>query len=252
MGPVSRTESVIVETTGARSDGELARPSAPSEGVSARSAHGGLALRHREDGHLELRANGIFVMDTRETSTEKALATHALELHPDPKHVLIGGLGLGFTLEAVLTDPRVEAVAVVEIEPRLVEWMRAGRVPHGPGLLKDERVHIEVADVAVVLRESQAGTYDVVLLDVDNGPGYLVHDANGALYEAPALADARRATAPGGTVVVWSAAQAPELLEVMGQVFDQAEALSYPVDLQGHTMTYWLYVGTVSTGNGNG
>ncbi|MBB3092065.1 spermidine synthase [Nocardioides albus] len=209
-------------------------------------ADGGLVLRHRSDGHLELRANGIFVMDTRETSTEKALATRALELHSKPGQVLIGGLGLGFTLEAVLADPRVEAVTVVEIEPRLVEWMRAGRIPHGPDLLKDERVHIEVADVAVVLRESHAETYDVVLLDVDNGPGYLVHDANGALYEAPALADARRATSPGGTVVVWSAAEAPALLEVMAQVFDEAEAHSYPVDLQGHSETYWLYVGRLS------
>lgn len=225
---------MIVETTGA----------------SARSAHGGLALRHRADGHLELRANGIFVMDTRETSTEKALATRALELHPEPRQVLIGGLGLGFTLEAVLADPRVEAVTVVEIEPRLVEWMGAGRIPHGPRILGDERVRIEVADVAVVLRESPTATYDIVLLDVDNGPGYLVHDANGALYEAPALTDARRATVPGGTVVVWSAAEAPALLEVMAQVFDDAEALSYPVDLQGHSETYWLYVGAVSRGNG--
>lgn len=213
-------------------------------------ADGGLVLKHRADGHLELRANGIFVMDTRETSTEKALATRALELHAQPQHVLIGGLGLGFTLEAVLADPRVEAVTVVEIEPRLVEWMRAGRIPHGPALLADERVRVEVADVAVVLRESGPAAYDVVLLDVDNGPGYLVHDTNGALYEAPALADARRATAPGGTVVVWSAAEAPALLEVMAQVFDDAEALSYPVDLQGHSETYWLYAGTVSHGNG--
>lgn len=216
---------------------------------------GGLALRHRADGHLELRANGIFVMDTRETSTEKALATRALGLHPEPKRVLIGGLGLGFTLEAVLADARVEEVTVVEIEPSLVEWMRTGRIPHGPGLLADERVGIEVADVAVVLRESPGEAYDVVLLDVDNGPGYLVHDANGALYEAPALADARRATAPGGTVVVWSAAEAPALQEVMAQVFDDAEALSYPVDLQGHSETYWLYVGRLSAGgvsHGNG
>ncbi|TQL69844.1 spermine/spermidine synthase [Nocardioides albertanoniae] len=232
---MNETETAIAET---------------SDDVSTRSAHGDLVLRHRADGHLELRANGIFVMDTRETSTEKALATRALDLHADPRHVLIGGLGLGFTLEAVLSDGRVETVTVVEIEPLLVEWMRAGRVPHGPALMSDERVRIEVADVAVVLRESQGAAYDLVLLDVDNGPGYLVHDANGALYEAPALADARRATAPGGTVVVWSAAQAPALLEVMGQVFDETEALSYPVDLQGHSETYWLYAGTVSRRNG--
>ena len=218
-------------------------------------ADGGLALRHRADGHLELRANGIFVMDTQETSTEKALATRALDLHRDPSHVLIGGLGLGFTLEAVLRDDRVATVTVVEIEPRLVEWMREGRIPGGPELLEDERVRIEVADVAAVLEQSPAETYDLVLLDVDHGPGYLVHETNGALYEAPALQDARRVTAPGGTVVVWSAARAPALLEVMGQVFDRAEALSYPVDLQGHTATYWLYVGWLSAGEtspGNG
>ncbi|MFB9551152.1 spermidine synthase [Nocardioides luteus] len=223
MATVSGTESVIVD--------------------------GGLALRHRADGHLELRANGIFVMDTRETSTEKALATHALDLHPQPGRVLIGGLGLGFTLEAVLADPRVEQATVVEIEPRLVEWMRTGRVPHGPALLAEERVRVEVADVADALRESPEASYDIVLLDVDNGPGYLVHDANGALYEAPALADARRAAGAHGTVVVWSAAEAPALLEVMAQVFDHAEGLPYPIDLQGHEETYWLYVGTASSGN---
>lgn len=203
----------------------------------------GLALRRRPDGHLELRANGVFVMDTMETSTETALATRALDLHPAPARVLIGGLGLGFTLEAVLADVRVERVSVVEIGARLVAWMRDGTIPHGPGLLADPRVAVEVADVADVLRESAEGAYDIVLLDVDNGPGYLVHDANAALYEAPALREAARATSAGGSVVVWSAAEAPELHEAMTRVFDTAEALPYPVDLQGRAETYWLYVG---------
>jgi len=210
----------------------------------ATSERGELVLRRRYDGALELRANGVFVMDTVETSTERALATRALQLHDRPAAVLVGGLGLGYTLGAVLEDDRVERVTVVEIEPALVGWMRDGSVPGGE-LLEDRRVTATVGDVAEVLRDSPRSAYDLVLLDVDNGPGYLVHDANADLYAAPALEDARRATRPGGTVVVWSAAEAPELERTMARVFGRAEAVSYDVDLQGRAETYWLYVGHV-------
>jgi spermidine synthase len=208
------------------------------------SERGELVLRRRYDGALELRANGVFVMDTVETSTERALATRALALHPGPAAVLVGGLGLGYTLGAVLEDDRVARVTVAEIEGALVGWMRDGTVP-GADLLADPRVTVAVGDVADVLRDSPGSTYDLVLLDVDNGPGYLVHDANADLYEAPALEQARRATRPGGTVVVWSAAEAPELEATMARVFGRwrSEAVSYDVDLQGRAETYWLYVG---------
>jgi spermidine synthase len=210
------------------------------------SERGELVLRRRPDGALELRANGVFVMDTVETSTERALAVRALQLHARPASVLVGGLGLGFTLGAVLEDDRVAQVTVVEIEQALVDWMHAGTVP-GRELLADGRVTATVGDVAAVLRESPGSTYDLVLLDVDNGPGYLVHDANADLYEAPALELARRVTRPGGTVVVWSAAQAPDLEQTMERVFGRwrTEAVPYDVDLQGRAETYWLYVGHV-------
>ena len=208
---------------------------------------GQLVLRRRDDGSLDLRANGVFVMDTVETSTERALATRALALHDAPRRVLVGGLGLGFTLAAVLEDSRVERCTVVEIEPALARWMADGTVPHGPALLSDARADVRVDDVAVALRESPPAAYDLVLLDVDNGPGYLVHDANAALYEAPALEDARRATAPGGIVVVWSAAEEPELEGTMRRVFGNAEALAYDVTLQTRAEHYWLYASRVTS-----
>ena len=97
----------------------------------AESERGELVLRERRpvDGgptSLELRANGVFVMDTVEVSTERAMAQAALELVEEPRAVVLGGLGLGYTMHELLADSRVEKCTVVEIEPALVEWLRAG------------------------------------------------------------------------------------------------------------------------------
>ena len=99
---------------------------------------------------------------------------------------------------------------VVEIEEALVGWMRDGTVPHGPAVLADKRVRVVTADIAMAVAEATS-TYDLVLLDVDNGPGYLVHQANEQVYEPDFLAAARRIIDPGGALVIWSATPAPEL-----------------------------------------
>jgi spermidine synthase len=217
------------------------------EVARAESERGELVLRERRpvDGgptSLELRANGVFVMDTVEVSSERAMAQAALALVEEPRAVLVGGLGLGYTMHEVLADSRVEKCAVVEIEPTLVDWLRSGVVPDGPALLADERVTVVVADIVVALAEARDESYDLVLLDVDNGPGYLVHAANAALYERPALADARRVLSPGGALVVWSAAEAPELEEVLRGVFGTVDAQPHDVRLQERDERYWLYV----------
>jgi spermidine synthase len=217
----------------------------------AETERGELVLRERrEEGApstLELRANGVFVMDTLETSTETALAEHALALVEQPRAVVVGGIGLGFTMHAVLADGRVERCAVVEIEQALVDWMRDGTVPHGPGMLADERVSIVVADVAVALAEAAPASYDLVLLDVDNGPGYLVHDVNAGLYERPFLEAAHRVLRPGGVLAVWSAADAPDVVERMGEVFGSAESRPYEVLLHDRHEQYWLLVARVTS-----
>jgi spermidine synthase len=217
----------------------------------AESERGELVLRERrpEDGpvSLELRVNGVFVMDNVEVSTERALAREALALVEDPRAVVVGGLGLGFTMHEVLADSRVELCSVVEIEQALVDWMRDGTVPDGPGLLADARVNVVVADVAVALAEARPATYDLVLLDVDNGPDNLVHVGNAALYEAPALTSARAALRPGGALVVWSSHEAPDLEASLRGVFDDVEARSHEVRLQERDERYWLYVARVAS-----
>ncbi|HEY6935240.1 MAG TPA: hypothetical protein VI452_17720 [Marmoricola sp.] len=217
-----------------------------AEVARAESPRGEVVLRRRNaDGGpavLELRVNGVFVMDTRETSTERALAKGALELVPDPRSVLVGGLGLGFTAHELLADRRVERVDVVELEEALIGWMRDGTVPHGPALLAERRINVIHADVATFVEEAARATYDLVLMDVDNGPGNLVHTRNAALYEPDFLLKVREVLAPAGACVVWSAAEAPELERSLHDLFEGCERVTLPVLLQGREEEYHLYV----------
>jgi len=210
------------------------------------SERGELVLRERRADSggpvvLELRANGVFVMDTAEHATEVALADAALAAVAEPRRVLVGGLGLGFTLDRVLGDHRVEHVDVVEIEQALVDWMRDGTIPHGRQLLADRRVRVVVADIAAAVAEAGETSYDVMLLDVDNGPAHLVHQANAALYDVPFLTAVRSRLVVGGALVVWSADRAPELLDALRDVFDEASEHRHEVRLQDRDEHYWLY-----------
>lgn len=212
----------------------------------AASPRGELVLRERrEDGAapvLELRANGIFVMDSAETSTEVALATAVLEQIAEPRTVVIGGLGLGYTLQAVLADTRVEEVRVVEIEEALIGWMRDGTIAHGPALLADRRVRIVNADLVQAVLEARS-RYGLVLLDVDNGPDHLVHADNARLYRAPLLRRIHDLLRPGGALVVWSMSRSEELEASLRQVFDQVSSRALPVLLGERRDECWLHTG---------
>ena len=211
----------------------------------AETERGDVVLRRRTSETapdvLELRVNGVFVMDTLETTSEIELAAQALDLVDEPGAVLVGGLGLGYTLQRVLADVRVERAVVVEIEEPLVEWMRNGTVPHGPALLADARATVVNADIAMAIAEARS-TYDLVLLDVDNGPGYLVHEGNEAVYEEQFLRRCHDVLSPGGVLVIWSANPAPELLASMREVFGAAEEQDHDVLLQDRPESYYLYL----------
>jgi spermidine synthase len=208
----------------------------------AQSPRGEVVARRRDDGTLELRVNGVFVMDTAETSTERLLARAALDQTTRPRRVLVGGLGLGYTLAEILADRRVEQVTVAEIEPVVVEWMRAGVLPGRP-VLTDPRVDVRVGDVRDILRSEPDGGCDVVLLDVDNGPGFLVYDDNAAVYGRGFLTECRRVLTVAGVLAVWSSAHSPTLEDTLREVFDHCSAVPLSVDLQGRAEAYWLFTG---------
>jgi spermidine synthase len=213
----------------------------------ASSARGDVVLRMRREDDLtppvyELRVNGVFVMDTLETGSEEAMARVALAEVTAPRSVLIGGLGLGFTAQAVLADRRVEQVVVVEIEEALVRWMRDGTVPHGAARLADERLTLVTGDIRQAVAEAAPATYDLVLLDVDNGPGHLVHEHNAAVYDADFLRDLAEVLRPAGALVVWSASQAPQLANDLASIFSTATPLPFDVRLQERDEQFWLYL----------
>lgn len=200
---------------------------------------GEIALRRR-GGVYELIVNGVFLMDTAETSTEEMLAQAVLNRHAAPSRVLVCGLGLGFTTAALLRDPRVERIDVVEIEALLVDWLLAGLVPEATAVLDDPRVDVHVTDARDAL--AGAGTvYDAILLDVDNGPDFLVSDKNASLYEPPALAAAAATLTPSGLLAVWSSHRSPRLREALATVCETCAETPVEIVRDGRPVTYFLY-----------
>ena len=195
---------------------------------------------------LELVVDGVFAMDTEQTETERALAGLALDqLGADDLHVVVGGLGLGYTTAALLADPRVTRVDVVELHAPLVRWVREGLVPAARGLLDDPRVHVSIGDIADAVPGLLPASVDALLLDVDNGPGFLVHPGNTRVYAAPFLTAAARVLRPGGVLGVWSAEASAELALVLERTCGACEEVLLDVDREGRTFTYAVYLARV-------
>ena len=168
---------------------------------------GGELRLMRRGAELSIMSGSIELMNSRLSGSEKALAdlTCARLAGRARPRVLIGGLGMGFTLRAALAAlPQDAVVVVAELVPAVVAWARGPMAGLFEGCLDDARVSIREADVADAIGTAQ-GAFDAILLDVDNGPGGLNRDANDRLYSAGGLAAAKRALKPGGVLAVWSA-----------------------------------------------
>lgn len=163
---------------------------------------------YEHDGSYSVRVGGAELMSTRRHLSEEKIAELAcarVKGRPAPR-VLIGGLGLGFTLRAALSALRKDAtVMVAEILPAVIAWNRNPGFPLAADAMADRRVTVLEKDVGEIIRESR-GAFDSIILDVDNGPAALSTEGNGRLYTADGLHAIRNALRPGGCLAIWSAA----------------------------------------------
>lgn len=167
-------------------------------------------LRQRGD-IFEIRYNGIELMSNLNHRSEDQLALRSLRLGDfSARSVLIGGLGLGFTLRAVLDHLGAGAeVTVCELIPEVITWNRGPLAPLADHALADPRVRLVQGDVRAHLAAA-SGSYDLILMDTDNGPDFTVRPDNAALYGATGIALVTAALRPGGIAAFWSATISPE------------------------------------------
>ena len=205
---------------------------------------GELVLRRTGDD-LEVILNGAFLISTANDASSRAMVAAALpHLAGDRLAVLIGGLGLGYALDEALACPRVRHVTVAEYEPLVERWFRefggrrAERAAEGE---RAGRARIELADVAELLA-GRPGAYDLVSLDTDNGPEWLVREDNAGLYSEAGVELARSALRPGGAAVFWSPDRYAAFHERLERVFARVVPAPAHDVVQGRRYEYTMYV----------
>jgi spermidine synthase len=168
---------------------------------------GELVLR-RDGPRYEIISNGTFLMDTSDGRSERLLVRAALSAVPSPRRLLLGGLGVGFSLAEAVADPHLTTITVIEREPAVIAWQRTHLGPFSGHALADPRVTAVEADLLTWLDSPTTTGYDAICLDVDNGPEW---------------------TVPAGVLAVWSAAAAPAFESHLRAAFPHVRVADVPV-----------------------
>ena len=175
-------------------------------GVAAVPGDGGALRLMQRGAEFSIMAGAIELMNSRLSGSEEALAslTRARLGDRSNPQILVGGLGMGFTLRAALAEWGADAaITIAELVPEVVAWARGPLAHIHGGGLADPRVIVFEGDVAALINADPA-RWDAILLDVDNGPEGLMRRANDDLYDSYGLAEAHAALRPGGVLAVWS------------------------------------------------
>lgn len=207
---------------------------------TASTPGGGEMTLHRRHHELSIRIDGAELMNSRMHGSEEAMARLALGALPRRGRVLVGGLGMGFTLAAACAESGPSAqVTVCELMPAVVDWNRGVVGPLAGHPLEDPRVRVVVDDV----RTQLGRRWDAILLDVDNGPEGLTQPENAWLYGSHGLAMLRRAL-PTGTLAVWSAHPDPAFTRRLGRAgFDaKCHTVRARANGKGPRHTIWVAI----------
>jgi spermidine synthase len=199
------------------------------------------------DGSFCIRVNGQQLMHSAVSTSEILLGTLGCERHArkgSGTRVLIGGLGLGFTLKSVLAAVGGNAVVqVAELFPEIVAWNRTHLAGLNGKLLEDRRVTVLTGDVRPLIRRGARAPYDVIVLDIDNGTTAMVKDENNALYSEHGLRQIALALKPGGRAAIWSACPDAVLEKRLKRTGLAVTAVPAKLYEQAKRATYMIYVG---------
>lgn len=215
---------------------------APMISYEAASLEGSEMVLEREGTEVAIRVGHHTLMssDSHESEDELGWLVAELVIGVSRPRILIGGLGLGFTLRAALDDlPPDACVDVAELVADVVRWNRTDCGHYADHPLADPRVSLHVEDVAAVIARS-AGVYDVIALDVDNGPFAIVHARNENLYVREGLLRAAAALRTGGILVVWSAFDSAEFTELLESTVGTVELVRVSSAIAGATHYIWV------------
>lgn len=194
----------------------------------------------------EITLDHTLLMSSCNSASERALASHALDLHPGRQlDVLVGGLGLGCTAHEVLVSERVARLEVVEFLPQVIDWFDRGLLPLAPELRSDARLAVQRGDVYGRLAGPPERTHDLILIDVDHSPDEPLGAASESFYAAAGLERAKRHLRPGGALGVWSYAESPRFEASLRQVFDHVhvERSTFWNRVTREEETNWLLFG---------
>ncbi|MFI6761249.1 spermidine synthase [Micromonospora sp. NPDC050417] len=219
---------------------------------------GAISLRRRRDPGLqvdvyEVKLDDEYLMSSLFNVAEIALARLGLaELSGKELDVVVGGLGLGYTAQAALQDPRVRSLTVVEALDDVIGWHRDDLLPYTAGLAADPRCRLRQGDF-FALAAGGAGfddtapgrRFDAILVDIDHTPRHLLHPSHGAFYQPAGLRRLAHHLQPAGVFALWSDdPPEAEFMDALTQVFPtvRAEVVAFPNPLHGGESTNTVYV----------
>lgn len=226
------------ETSPSPADARNAGPATPPVVLDRQEGpHGEVVLR-RHGELLQIIANGTFLMDTSDGRSERLLVRAALDElrrtrpHLDAPRLLIGGLGVGFSLAAAAAEPEWGRITVAEREDAVIGWHREGGPlsPWSAQALRDTRTAVVHTDLVAYVRDGDGPAFDALCLDIDNGPAWTVTDDNSSLYSPSGLAACAGRLKPGGVLAVWSAQASPTFEDALRHAgFDRVRTEEIPV-----------------------
>jgi spermidine synthase len=194
---------------------------------------------------FEVKLNGDYLMSSLFVVAEEELSRLGLAAHADPKRVMVGGLGLGYTAVAALADPRVEKLDVVETMAAVIDWHQRELLPVAAALVRDPRTTLVRADFFALVRGPASETYDAILLDIDHSTEHQLDPSHADLYTAAGLASLTKHLAPGGVFALWSDdPPEPGFMALLQAAFAVADAhvVSFDNFLTGGVSTNTVYV----------